>query len=261
MLQLAASTPVSTRRGASKKSTSKTGTVTRKTKTVTRGDTKPKGAKYPPVLARLLAAAQDPAKLQMLAEVQAEGTAVVPYPEALAAYLDLADLTGVPPTVAPPKRAAYPVVLAEALGLGLGKQSADDLTSQLLAEAEESEGDVDVGGSTMAAYPSALADVLELSERGGAAAAAPVQAVYPAALAQILGLSASGPTQEAPQAYPEALAQLHLDLVEALAAGAEPEQKTDASTQTDSQDKGAGAFDLFARFDKIAQDFAKKFGV
>jgi hypothetical protein len=52
-----------------------------------------------------------------------------------------------------------------------------------------------------------------------------------------------------------------LDLVEALAAGAEPEQKTDASTQTDSQDKGAGAFDLFARFDKIAQDFAKKFGV
>jgi len=104
LLQLAASTPVSTRRGA--KSTSKTGTVTRKTKTVTRGDTKPKGAKYPPVLARLLAAAQDPAKLQMLAEVQAEGAAVVPYPEALAAYLDLADLMGVPPTVAPPKRAA-----------------------------------------------------------------------------------------------------------------------------------------------------------
>ncbi len=178
---------------------------------------------------------------------------------ALLAECTLRLLCAVLPVSSPCCGSRYPVVLAEALGLGLDKQSAEDLTSQLLADAEESKRDV--AGSSNAAYPSALADVLDLSERGDVASASPVQAVYPAALAQILDLSASGPTQEAPHAYPKALAQLHLDPVEAIAAGAEPEQKRDASTQADSQDKGAGSFDLFARFDKIAQDFAKKFGV
>ena len=155
------------------------------------------------------------------------------------------------------------MVLAEALGLGLASDpSADDLTSQLLAEAEVSERDVGAAeGSTNAAYPSALAQVLDMSEQGDAAAVAPVQAVYPAALAHVLDLAASGPTQEAPQAYPEALARLLLDPLEAMAACGEEDLKNDASTQTGSEDKGAGAFDLFARFDKIAQDFAKKFGV
>jgi hypothetical protein len=154
----------------------------------------------------------------------------------------------------------YPVVLAEALGLGVGlgsgpenslllrtpDQSADDLTSLLLAEAQKK------GGEASAAYPSALANVLDLSDRGGVAA--PVQAVYPAALAHILDLSASGPTQEAPQAYPQALAQLQLDPAEAVAARAE-QRDTGASQQ--EQDK----LNLFEKFDRIAQEFARKFGV
>ena len=143
------------------------------------------------------------------------------------------------------------MVLAEALGLGLGlgsDQSADDLTSLLLAEAQKSE---DVGAAS-AAYPAALANVLDLSDGGGAAA--PLQAVYPAALAHILDLSASGPTQEVPQAYPQALAQLQLDPAEDVASRAE-QRDTGASQQ--EQDK----MNLFEKFDRIAQEFARKFGV
>jgi len=145
----------------------------------------------------------------------------------------------------------YPVVLAEALGLGVGlgsDQSADDLTSLLLAEAQKSEE----GGAASAAYPSALASVLDLSDGGGAAA--PMQAVYPAVLAHILDLSASGPTQEAPQAYPQALAQLQLDTAEAVAARAE---QMDTGASQLEQDK----LNLFEKFDRIAQEFARKFGV
>jgi len=110
LLQLASSTPVPEgswrkRGAASKKSNSNTATKTRSAKTATSADNKPKSAKLPAALALVLDAAKDSVKLKMLAEVQAQGDAVAQYPEALAAYLDLVEMTGVPPSVPPPKRA------------------------------------------------------------------------------------------------------------------------------------------------------------
>ena len=110
LLQLALSTPVPEgswrkRGAASKKSKSNTATKTRSAKTATSADNKPKSAKLPAALALVLDAAKDSMKLKMLAEVQALGDEVAQYPEALAAYLDLVEMTGVPPSVPPPKRA------------------------------------------------------------------------------------------------------------------------------------------------------------
>ena len=184
----------------------------------------------------------------------------------------------------------YPVVLAEALGLGLDTDLAGgDLTAQLLAEAEASDsearipssenveyppalsrvldgaGDVSASGEAPpAAYPAALADLLDQSEQGGVEAAGSVvanagvasAANYPAALANVLDLAiwpTGRPTQDVPQVYPAALAQLYLDLAEALEAG-EDEEEEDAG-------RGSSIFDIFSKFDKIAQDFSRKFGV
>jgi hypothetical protein len=110
LLQLASSTPVPEgswrkRGAASKKSKSNTATKNRSAKAATSADNRPKSAKLPAALARVLDAAKDSMKLKMLAEVQALGDEVAQYPEALAAYLDLVEMTGVPPSVPPPKRA------------------------------------------------------------------------------------------------------------------------------------------------------------
>lgn len=64
---------------------------------------KSRSAKYPAVLAQLLEAAKNTGRN---AELAADATFLTKYPAALAAYFDFAEISKVPPSVAPPKRAA-----------------------------------------------------------------------------------------------------------------------------------------------------------
>ena len=111
VLRLAASTTSPTRSVARRqgKAASKTKSLSRsatKTKTVRRVSPNPKIARYPLVLAQLLEAAKNTANLDMPNPGQMESEVGTKYPDALAAYLDLLDALTVPPSVAPPKRAA-----------------------------------------------------------------------------------------------------------------------------------------------------------
>jgi len=185
----------------------------------------------------------------------------------------------------------YPVVLAEALGLGLNLAAAaadDDVTADLLAAAAapdlaapaaypealsrviDASTPGDAAGAedqATAAYPAALADLLDASEgtagSGGRAGLAPSAATYPAVLAHLLDLSqwpSGRPLDEMPAAYPAALAELYLDAAEygAAAAGEDPRLAVDAAASDAAGDKPK---DLLSRFDAIAQNFAKKFGL
>ena len=199
---------------------------------------------------------------------------------------------------------SYPVVLAEALGLGLNLNtlnldtdltSDDDITSQLLSEAQFSNDDTSGSAVTVSAttavypealsrvldaslawqkpldestvgYPAALADVLDLSANvlgGSEYAVAPAVAIYPAALADLLDLSAqssSAATDDVPVAYPAALAELILDASEASVAREASEESVPESGEQAEAESG-GLSDIFAKFDKIAQRFGEKFGL
>lgn len=197
----------------------------------------------------------------------------------------------------------YPVILAEALGLGLNTDlpSGDDLTSQLLSEAQFTDDDTlesaGTPSSASAVYPEGLSRVLD------AASAAPqpldeTSVGYPAALADVLDLSegtfdggalegtfdggALDMAQPTVSAYPEALANV-LDLsagptdgptedVPVAYPAALPDLILDAAeasvVEDDEQQEGEkaevedrGIFDIFARFDEIAAKFSKKFGL
>jgi len=265
----------------------------------------PTAATYPPVLAQLLEAAKNTKNLdQVQEELQEAGAFLAKYPDALATYLDLVEMSTVPPSVPPPKRASYPVVLAEALGLGLNLNtlnldtdltSDDDITSQLLSEAQFSNDDTSDSAVTVSAttavypealstvldaslaspkpldestvgYPAALADVLDLSANvlgGSEYAVAPAVAIYPAALADLLDLSAqssSAATDDVPAAYPAALAELIFDASEASVESEASEESPRESGEQAEAESG-GLSDIFAKFDKIAQRFGEKFGL
>lgn len=67
----------------------------------------PSAATYPPVLAQLLEAAKNTENLdQVQEELQEAGAFLAKYPDALATYLDLVEMSTVPPSVPPPKRAS-----------------------------------------------------------------------------------------------------------------------------------------------------------
>jgi len=310
ILRLAEGTSARTaRKAAPAKSAAKTVPTsktksTAKTAPTSKTAAKPKSAKYPPVLAELLEAAKNTENLgELEQELQEAGTFLAKYPDALATYLDLVEMSTVPPSVPPPKRAAYPVILAEALGLGLNTDlpSGDDLTSQLLSEAQFTDDDTlesaGTPSSASAVYPEGLSRVLD------AASAAPqpldeTSVGYPAALADVLDLSegtfdggalegtfdggALDMAQPTVSAYPEALANV-LDLsagptdgptedVPVAYPAALPDLILDAAeasvVEDDEQQEGEkaevedrGIFDIFARFDEIAAKFSKKFGL
>ena len=193
-------------------------------------------------------------------------------------------------------RGRYPVVLAEALGLGLNLDDAaasdgDDITAQLLADADEGTAVSSAPASSAAAaypealarilddtpqaaaaeqehdpaaYPAALADVLDLQEASPGAqpqsAAQPTAAGYPAALERVLDLAlwpGGRPAEDTPAGYPAALAELYLDAVEG-GAGERSAAQQEQDTTAPKEDKKP---DFLSRFDDIAQNFARKFGL
>ena len=276
MLSLMASPP---KAPASRKGTGTATAAKRAAESLRKSPSAPTSAVYPRVLAQLLDSTESTGAAS--AAISAEDAVfLAKYPAPLAEYLDLLEASGVPPLTAPPKRAVYPKVLADALGMGVnldGSPPTSDVTSQLL--------------SGEAQMPTALADMMDATEMSAVVpivgtpdrVPVPTIAEYPAALATLLELTAglSWASRDLPISYPATFAELYLDAVESSSSsavsGSEMQVGFPGSAQTDNAVGSASGEQvggessktpdvpemgsIFSKFDEIARKFGEKFGL
>ena len=275
MLSLMASPP---RAPASRKGTGTATAAKRAAESLRKSPSAPTSAVYPRVLAQLLDLTESTGATS--AAISAEDAVfLAKYPAPLAEYLDLLEASGVPPLTAPPKRAVYPKVLADALGMGVnldGSPPTSDVTSQLLSEAQ---------------MPTALADMMDATEMSAVEpivgtperVPVPTMAEYPAALATLLELTAgpSWASRDLPVSYPATFAELYLDAVETSSSSAVGGTKMQVDIPGSAQRDNAGGSasgeqvggessktpdvpemgSIFSKFDEIARKFGEKFGL